>query len=68
MIIVGTVNSNPLRRRLFGGQSEKFQQYLTGEVLPFIDDKFRTTQERLLFGWEMGAFFLARAWAMRKLN
>ena len=57
MIVVGIVNKHPLRRTLFGDEEEKFQQYLAGEVIPFIDDKFRTSQERLLFGWEMGAFF-----------
>jgi predicted alpha/beta superfamily hydrolase len=57
MIVVGIVNSEPLRRTIFGEQREAFQQHLADEVLPFIDRKFRTSQERLLFGWEMGAFF-----------
>ncbi|MCJ8318567.1 MAG: alpha/beta hydrolase-fold protein [Colwellia sp.] len=57
MIVVGIVNGKKLRRTMFGGQHEKFQQYLADEVLPFIDGKFRTSPERLLFGWEMGAFF-----------
>jgi len=57
MIVVGIVNKHPLRRTLFGDEEEKFQQHLANEILPFIDDKFRTSQERLLFGWEMGAYF-----------
>ena len=57
MIVVGIVNSEPLRRAMFGGQREEFQQHLADEVLPFIDGKFRTSPDRLLFGWEMGAFF-----------
>ncbi|MCJ8269702.1 MAG: esterase family protein, partial [Psychrosphaera sp.] len=57
MIVVGIVNSNPRRRQLFGAQTEQFQQYLADEVLPFVDSNFRTSKERLLFGWEMGAFF-----------
>jgi predicted alpha/beta superfamily hydrolase len=61
MIIVGIVNANPLRGRLFGEQNEKFQQYLADEVLPFVDGKFRTSQERLLFGWQMGGFFASFA-------
>ena len=61
MIVVGIVNNKTLRRTLFGEQNEKFQQYLADEVLPFIDGKFRTSQERLLFGWEMGAFFASFA-------
>jgi predicted alpha/beta superfamily hydrolase len=57
MIVVGIVNSEPLRRSMFGEQREEFQQYLANDLLPFIDKKFRTSQDRLLFGWEMGAFF-----------
>lgn len=56
MIIVGTVNQNPQRRRLFG-EENKFKRYLLDEVLPYIDSNYRTSRERLLFGWEMSAFF-----------
>lgn len=57
MIVVGIVNNKTLRRSLFGEKRDDFQQYLAGELLPFIDGKFRTSQDRLLFGWEMGAYF-----------
>jgi predicted alpha/beta superfamily hydrolase len=57
MIVVGIVNKRRIRRTLLGDEEEKFQQYLSDEVLPFIDSQYRTSQERILFGWEMGAYF-----------
>jgi len=61
MIVVGFVNSNPLRRKLFGGEKDKFKRYLTDEVLPFVDAQYRTSKERIIFGWEMSAFFASFA-------
>jgi len=57
MIVVGIVNKRLIRRTLLDGEEKKFQQYLSDEVLPFIDSQYRTSQERILFGWELGAYF-----------
>ncbi|MBG7630820.1 MAG: esterase [Bacteroidetes bacterium] len=59
MIVVGVKNSNPLRRTLFDDDKEKFTSFLKDEVLPFIDTNYRTTQERLIFGWEAAAYYLS---------
>lgn len=59
MIIVGIKNSNPLRRTLFDEEKEKFTSFLKNEVISFIDSKYRTTQERVVFGWEAGAYYIS---------
>jgi len=60
MIIVGINNSNPLRRTLFGEKNEKFTKFLTNEVIHYIDSNYRTTQERIIFGWEDAAFYISK--------
>ncbi|MBL4663454.1 MAG: esterase [Flavobacteriaceae bacterium] len=59
MIVVGIKNSNPLRRTLFSVESEKFTDFLKNEVVQFIDSNFRTTQERVIYGWEAAAYYLS---------
>ncbi|EDP70838.1 putative esterase [Flavobacteriales bacterium ALC-1] len=59
MIVVGIKNSNPLRRTLFGDENEKFTNFLKNEVIQFIDSNYRTTQERLIFGWEAAAYYIS---------
>jgi len=59
MIVVGIKNSNPLRRTLFSVESEKFTNFLKNEVVQFIDSNFRTTQERVIYGWEAAAYYLS---------
>ena len=57
MIIVGVVSDEPIRRTWFGEQREAFQQALANEVVPFVESSLRISQDKILFGWEMGAFF-----------
>ncbi|NMP31454.1 esterase [Thalassotalea sp. M1531] len=61
MIVVGIENSEPMRRTWFGNRVETFQEYLASELIPFIDQNYRTTNERILFGWEAGAAFATYA-------
>ncbi len=60
MIVVGIKNSNPLRRKLFNKERTKFTSFLKDEVISFIDSNFRTTQERVIFGWEAAAYYLSK--------
>ena len=57
MIIVGIKTENPLRRQLMGNTPDKFHDFLQEDVISFIDKTFKTSQERILFGWESAAFF-----------
>lgn len=60
MIIVGINNSNPLRRTLFGEENEKFTKFLMDEVIRYIDSNYRTSKERIIFGWEDAAFYISK--------
>lgn len=52
-IVVG-VNTDPVKRRnLFYTESAKFIWFLEKELIPKIDYEYRTTDERVYFGWEM---------------
>ncbi|WP_299223881.1 alpha/beta hydrolase-fold protein [uncultured Aquimarina sp.] len=59
MIVVGINNSNPLRRTLFGGENEKFTDFLINEVIHYIDSNYRTNKERVIFGWEAAAYYIS---------
>ncbi len=60
MIVVGIKRvSSRSRRTLFGNDSAKFTSFLKDEVLPFIDSKFRTNKERIIFGWEAAAYYIS---------
>lgn len=57
MIIVGIENTYPKRRDLVWRNKEAFISFLADELLPLIDQRYRTKQERVIFGWELGAYF-----------
>ncbi|WP_299158540.1 alpha/beta hydrolase-fold protein [uncultured Tenacibaculum sp.] len=60
MIIVGIKTKNPLRRTLFNKERAKFTSFLKKEVIGFIDTKFRTTNERVIYGWEAAAYYISK--------
>jgi len=57
-IVVGITNSYPQRFRHFTDEEKKFLHFMEQDVIPFVDTNFRTTDERLLFGWEYGGSFV----------
>ena len=58
MIVVGINSSRELRRTLFGNDS-KFTSFLKNEVIQFVDSNYRTTKERVIFGWEAAAYYIS---------
>jgi len=58
MIVVGINSSQSLRRPLFG-EGDVFTSFLKDEVIQFVDSNFRTTQERVIFGWEAAAYYIS---------
>lgn len=54
-IIVGIVTDPERRRDLFYDESTQFIQFLEKELLPKIDNDYRTLDQRIYFGWEMAA-------------
>lgn len=58
MIVVGINSIQSLRRNLFG-EGDRFTSFLKNEVIHFVDSNFRTTEERLIFGWEAAAYYIS---------
>jgi len=58
-IVVG-ITTNWEKRREFFGASNKIKaiDFIENEVISFIDKKFRTSNERLLFGWQFAGGFV----------
>lgn len=50
MIVVGITNNSPQRYSHLTGT--KFMDFLEKEVLTYIDATYRTTDERVIFGWQ----------------
>ncbi|WP_422857962.1 alpha/beta hydrolase-fold protein [Flagellimonas sp. S174] len=59
MIVVGITTTNPLRRTLFGDESEKFTDFLIKEVVHYVDSNYRTSEKRVIFGWEDAAYYIS---------
>ena len=57
-IIVGITNKYPNRFEHFIDKEKKFLTFIEKDVIPFIDNNFRTPNERLIFGWEYGGSFV----------
>jgi enterochelin esterase-like enzyme len=62
-IIVGIDTDIRKRRDLLGYQSAKFLGFMKSELIPYIDEKYRTSKERILFGWEMAGGFATQVMA-----
>jgi len=59
MIVVGINSKRELRRTLFDDESTKFTSFIKDEVISFIDSNYRTTKERVIFGWEAAAYYIS---------
>lgn len=57
-IVVGIKTKDSERRKLYNSESSKFSNYLEKELLPYIDNTYRTLpSERVFFGWQRAAAF-----------
>ena len=56
-IVIGVNTDRRKRRTLFYEKSDMFIGFLEKELLPFVEERFRTmkSDERIFFGWEMAA-------------
>ncbi len=59
MIVVGVKSSQSTRRTLFG-DGKKYTSFLKNEVISFIDSNYRTTKDRMVFGWEAAAYYISK--------
>jgi len=51
-IVVGITNAYPQRFRHFKSGTAKFINFIEKDVIGYVDENFRTSQTRILFGWE----------------
>ncbi|MEH6537742.1 MAG: alpha/beta hydrolase-fold protein [Psychroserpens sp.] len=59
LIIVAIPNNQGTRGRDLGRARDKFKQYIKDEVIPFVENNYRTTNHKTIFGHSMaGAFVL----------
>ena len=57
-IVVGISKKKSERNRNFSVNSKKYLEFIEKETIALIDEKFRTSKKRLLFGWAYGGGFV----------
>ncbi|WP_160112120.1 alpha/beta hydrolase-fold protein [Aquimarina sp. AU58] len=57
-ITVGITNTYPKRFGHFSSGAKTFLNFIAQEIIPYVDHTFRTSGERLLFGWEYAGGFV----------
>ena len=53
-IVVGITNKYPDRFKHFGDGKEKFMEFMVKELVTYVNQNYRTTNDNILFGWEFG--------------
>ena len=56
MIVIGVMMDKPERGQVFNNQWNEFEDFVQKELVSYVDENYRTTEERILFGWETCAF------------
>jgi enterochelin esterase-like enzyme len=63
-IIVGITTNWENRRDFFGSKNNKNAiNFIENEVITFVDENFRTSNERILFGWQFAGGFVINSLA-----
>ena len=57
-IIVGIAKNASDRNRLYTTRSKEYVDFIEKEIIAYVDANFRTSGERLLFGWAFGGGFV----------
>ncbi|MFK8161725.1 MAG: alpha/beta hydrolase-fold protein [Lewinella sp.] len=60
-IIVGISKKRLDRNRNYSSNAEDFLSFIETEVISLIDTKYRTSKDRILFGWAYGGGFTIQA-------
>lgn len=55
LIVVGLTTDNRKRRQWLSPNKHLFMNFLAQELIPWVNQNYRTSKERLYFGWEMAA-------------
>ncbi len=61
LIIVGIAKNASDRNRVYTVQSDQYLEFIEKEIISYIDTNFRSSGERLLFGWAFGGGFVIEA-------
>lgn len=64
-IVVGIVTDNDKRWEWAMENTTGFLNFLEKDLFPFVDTNYRTSEERLLFGWETTGGFVIKALGQR---
>jgi tetratricopeptide (TPR) repeat protein len=64
-IVVGITTDNDKRWEWAREKTADFLNFIEKELLPFVDNTYRTSNERLLFGWETTGGFVIKALSLR---
>ena len=59
-IIVGISQTQSDRNIYYTRDSKKYLSFIENEVVRFIEDKYRTSKERMVFGWAFGGGFVVQ--------
>ena len=57
MIVIGINLEWSERRNIMFNTPEKFLSFIEEDVISFVDKSFRSSNERILFGWEASGFY-----------
>ncbi len=57
-IIVGISKKTSDRNRNFSVNSQKYLDFIKKEVIKYVDNQYRTSEKRMLFGWAYGGGFV----------
>jgi predicted alpha/beta superfamily hydrolase len=57
-IIVGISKKPSDRNRNFSVNSKKYLNFIENEVVNYVDTQFRTSEQRMMFGWAYGGGFV----------
>ncbi len=56
-IVIGINNKYPQRFGHFSRGGDKFSDFIETELIPFVENTFRISNEKILFGWEYAGSF-----------
>ena len=55
LIVIGLTTDSRKRRQWLYPKRQDFMAFLSDELVPWVDKNYRTSSEKLYFGWEMAA-------------
>jgi len=57
MIVVGLTTTRDVRNQLYFSKRKAFTEFIEKQLIPYVETNYHASDDRLLFGWENGAFY-----------